>query len=257
MKVLIMGGGNAALRYVESLIFDKEISLTLCGFERIGKTKKMSESFNIEYITYSLLSERNINEYNCIIVTLPPHIKRQYIQQIIEEFMFKNFLILEKPLCITNEDLTYYNCNLKNFNNMAVVCQRDFCLEDYKIKKHTTYNLIFKSITENIKFNIINQLPHILSWFYCNGIIFNEIKLKNTMIVCSNKICELKIKFSKFVDFNASINDIIYPSVNYRKINAKIVKTILNYSYEKLQENLKRSIYVSNLIIQILRSENL
>ena len=257
MRVLIMGGGNAALRYTESLIWDKEISLTLCGFNVLGKTKKLSESFGLEYIDYNLLSKKNINYYDCIIVTLPPHIKRKYVQQIIEEFNFKNVLILEKPLCITNEDLSYYSDNLKHFNNIVVVCQRDFCLEDYQIKKDTTYDLVFKSITEDIKFNVINQLPHILSWFYCNGIVFEDIKLDNGTVVCYSKNFELKIKFSKIIDFNASINDIIYPSVNYRKINAKIVKTVMNYNYETVQENLKKSLYVSNLIIQILRSENL
>ena len=63
MRVLIMGGGNAALRYTESLIWDKEISLTLCGFNVLGKTKKLSESFGLEYIDYNLLSNKNINYY--------------------------------------------------------------------------------------------------------------------------------------------------------------------------------------------------
>ena len=38
-KILILGGGYGALRYLESLIWDTEKEITICGFEIQGKSK--------------------------------------------------------------------------------------------------------------------------------------------------------------------------------------------------------------------------
>ena len=40
-KILILGGGYGALRYLESLIWDTEKEITICGFEIQGKSKSV------------------------------------------------------------------------------------------------------------------------------------------------------------------------------------------------------------------------
>ena len=253
MRVLILGGGNAATRYAESLVWDSDINLTLCNMGVFNKTKELGKKLAISCIDYNSLNKNNINNYDCIIITLPPSVKRKYVESIVNDFAFKGSLILEKPLCTNRQDLIAYNDCLNKLNKVAIVCQRDFDIDNYKIQKSNLYEVNFKSITDDLEFNIINQLPHILSWFYTNGIIFNNSKVENNQVVLTSDKSEIRINFSsKFVDFNTTINGILYGEVNYRKLNSLIVKKVLNYNKSDSIANIKKAIYVSQIIVELL-----
>lgn len=252
IKTLILGGGNAAKRYVESLIWDREINVTLCSMGVANKTNSLAKLFGLPCIDFSNLTRQSILEFDLIIITLPPEVKRKYTEQILN-LGFDKTVILEKPLCINNDDLNFYKQNLNKFSKCFVVCQRDFCLEDYKIEKNDEYNIEFTSHTDDLKFNIINQLPHILSWLHLQNISFKNLSLNDNCEIVDEKN-RIKIKISnKFVDYNAKINDIIFKSVNYRQLNAKIVKQIFDCSSENFKDNLSRAYLVSKTIINLLK----
>ena len=68
IKVLILGGGNAARRYVESFIFYDDMKMTLVSFSLRNKTEALAQEFNIECFPFFMLTRENINRYDCICV---------------------------------------------------------------------------------------------------------------------------------------------------------------------------------------------
>ena len=169
-KILILGGGYGALRYLESLIWDTEKEITICGFEIQGKSKVLSLEMGLPWLAFDKLNINIINDFSCIIVALPPEVKRRCIEKL-TEMRYINALIIEKPLCIQEEDLLWYKQELPRMERCAVVCQRDYEEYMYYWKDTGSVEILYPSFNMDDKFNKWHMLPHILSLLYTLTII--------------------------------------------------------------------------------------
>lgn len=253
-EVLILGGGYGALRYVESLIWDSMFSITLCGMEKLRKTRVLADRFALPYITFDSLDKTEVNKYACIIVALPIDVKRYYVEYLLQELCYTNTLIIEKPLALAYKDLFFYKKELRKHQRYAIVCQRDFFPEEYEIQSSDKYDIVFPSREGDEYFNIVNMLPHILSWLITNDDSLEMVKRgsKNHFKgIWKQK--ELSIEFVQRTENNlALVNGKCYPNVQYRRTNAEIVKKVLDFDVEKSEESLQKAIKVSKFIINIL-----
>ena len=251
-KMMIIGGGYGARRYVESVIWDKEFEIEMCGTEKQGKTRLLAESFGLSYISFKNLRSESINMYDVILVALPVEVKKAYVEYLLCKLSYHNTLIIEKPLLLRKEELKFYEECIGR--KVAVVCQRDFFLNEYYIPYNSQYDIIFPSKVKNEYFNIVNMLPHVFSWLISND---NSLKCvertgKNTFQgIWRNS--ELKIKFvERMQDTLSSVNGILYPNVQYRNANVEIVKRVMCFDKNQSKESIMRAIEVSKLIINIL-----
>lgn len=254
IKVLIIGGGSSARRYVESLFWQDDIAITICGMGILNYSYELSKNYGLNFINFSNLSNININDFSCIIVTLPPEVKRKYVSFIIEKLKYTNALILEKPLCISLNDLEYYKSLLRNVRSCSVVCQRDFDLETYKIQQERNYNIFFPTFTSDTDFNMIHMLPHVLSWLYTTKCEPICLERSGTNKYIGNwGESPLFIEFvNNSISNNVIINNSIYPKVQFRELNNKILRRIINYEQKDSTLDLKKAFYISSIIINIL-----
>lgn len=257
MKCLIIGGGNAALRYVESMLWDNDIDIVLCSVDVCNKTQKLALEFNLPIVSFQELLNKKINSYKCIIVCLPPLVKTAYVKHIIDEWKFSGTIILEKPLAITFDDLCYYEDWLSRLNqNCAVLCLRDYLPETYYIPSAPQYEIIFYSELKDFRDNIIHQLPHILSWLQTNKHIVKSVKIDANKIVGETDDGSLSITFEKNMESpGVIINGTKYPPLNYRKLLSKTVKEIVLRNANLARDDMGKAIKVASFICQLLSSQ--
>ncbi len=257
MKYLIIGGGNAALRYVESMLWDKDIDIVLCSVDKCNKTQKLASEFNLPIVSIQELSSKTINSYKCIIVCLPPLVKASYVKHIIDDLEFTGTIILEKPLAITFEDLRYYRDWLTRLKqNCAVLCLRDYLPETYNIPTAQQYNIVFYSELKDFRNNIIHQLPHVLSWLQTNNHIVKSVKTDGNKLVGETDDGPLSITFESNMDNpGVIINNIKYPPLNYRKMLLKAVKEIVSRDACLARDDMGKAIKVASFICQILEGQ--
>lgn len=254
MKCLIIGGGNAALRYVESLLWDNDIDIVLCSVDVCGKTRKLAREFNLPIISIQELSDNTINSYKCIIVCLPPLVKTAYVKHIIDGLGFSGTIILEKPLAITFEDLSYYeDLFLRLKQNCAVLCLRDFLPETYNIPSAPRYDIVFYSEFKDFRNNITHQLPHVLSWLYTNKHIVKSVRIIDNNLVGETENGTFSITFESNMDSpGVIINSFKYPPLNYRKFLLNAVKEISLRNAILARNDMEKAIKVASFICQIL-----
>lgn len=257
MKCLIIGGGNAALRYVESLLWDNDIDIVLCSVDVCGKTRKLARDFNLPIVSIQELSNNTINSYKCIIVCLPPLVKTTYVKHIIDGLGYLGTLILEKPLAITYEDLRYYEDLLIRLKqNCAVLCLRDYLPETYSIPSAPQYDIVFYSELKDFRNNIIHQLPHVLSWLYTNKHIVKSVRVIDNNLVGETANGTFSITFESNMDSpGVIINGIKYPPLNYRKFLLNAVKEILLRNAALARNDMEKAIKVASFICQILENQ--
>ena len=252
IKILIVGGGYGALRYVESLIWDTSIELVMCGMEVLGKTKDMAKKFGLPYISFDNLTPQNVAVFSCVIVTLPARVKKNCVNHLIKALSYRNALILEKPLALDFEALHYYEYELKHFEKACVVCQRDFDIKHYTIGFAERYNIVFPSYVTNDAFIVEHMLPHVLSW-----LITQENSLDSLKRVSSNAfscvwrgaLCDITF-IHRTENTLLSVNGQVYPNVQYRRVNSEIVKKVMRFSVHDTEHNINRAIIVSRLLSQ-------
>lgn len=254
IKVLILGGGYGALRFVESLIWENIFEIVLCGTEIQGKTQKMAKKYGLSYISFESLTVDIASTIDCIIVALPVQVKRKYVQYLIEDLGYRNAMILEKPLALNANDLNYYKKSLAFLNKCAIVCQRDFEIEQYSINEAENYYIKFPSNVIDENFNKEHMLPHVLSWLITNDESLNSLQHTDyNTFTCIWKGCLCTIQFVERTGKNfVSVNEIEFPNVQYRRINSKIVKSVLSYNICETEKNLRKAFKVSSLLIKIM-----
>lgn len=257
MKFLIIGGGNAALRYVESLLWDNDIDIVLCSMDVCGKTRKLAREFSLPIVSFQELSNDTINSYKCIIVCLPPSVKTTYVKHIIDGLGFLGTIILEKPLAITFEDLRYYeDLLLRLKQNCAVLCLRDYLPETYCIPSALQYDIVFYSEIKDFRNNIIHQLPHVLSWLYTNKHIVKSVRIIDNNLVGETESGPFSIVFESNMDSpGVIINGIKYPPLNYRKLLLNAVKEIMLRDAALARNDMEKAIEVASFICQILADQ--
>lgn len=251
MNIMIIGGGYAAQRYVESLIWDDN-EIIMVGFGIEGKTKELCEAFKLPYIVYDELITSVFDKIDVVIVCVPVICKYEIVKRILIDYGYNNTLILEKPLTTTIKELDDYKKLLLEVPRCAVACQRDFLPEKYKIENADSYKIEWNSISDDLKYNIENMLPHLLSWLMLS--INKEIEVG----ICNKKICgkidgkDICIDFIKAKENKVIINGISYESPNYRMLNAKIVQSVENFTRNDTHDNVSRAINVSKIICKLM-----
>lgn len=252
-EILIIGGGYSALRYVESLIWNETVSITLCGMEVKEKTRELARHFSLPYISFRSLDKSIVQRYDCIIVSVALEGKRLCLERM-NDLEYGGAWLVEKPLAITTEDLNYYIKILSNKNKCAVVCQRDFLESEYFIPPAEEYRIIFPSYEKDPKFNIINMLPHIISW-----LISVDDSLESLCALDSSGFGgiwrgrDVVIQITDRDSVRCTVvNKTEYPNIQYRKVNSYIVEQVMNYKQEESEASLNRAVKVSKIIIQLL-----
>lgn len=251
MKCLIIGGGNAALRYIESLIWGN-LDIFLCGTCVKGKTEKLAHEFGLPYITFQELKCSTINSFECVIVCLPPEIKLHYVIAIVDELQYRGTLILEKPLAIHYDDLHYYRMLMSRTEpNCSCLCLRDLLPETYGIQPKMYNEIVFYSEFVDLKSNIINQLPHILSWLYSYGCQVDSLAIKGDAIYGNSNNRIFLISFGREMP-GVLINGVRYPPLNYRKHLLTIVKSLMIRDARLIRAELGKAIWVAERICKLL-----
>lgn len=252
MKILILGGGVAAHRYVESLIWtDHEIHIA--GIDVIGKSKQLSAEYSIPYFKFDYLDVETVRNYDMLIVCLSLDRKYDILLRIIKYMGYKNCIIIEKPLCTSEDELQKYFDLLSPLERCSVACQRDFDLSNYRIDKSNSYQIIWHSIYESLSANIMHMLPHLLSWLMLEVGKNIQLKKNDDYLVGTIDNKKLEIYFIKSKDSHVSINGINYKSPNYRVLNRKIIEQVYLFKKEDSNNNLERAINVSKLICELNR----
>lgn len=252
-NVLIMGGGEAAERYVESLIWDEGISVSLCGFSIYNKTQQISRYYNLPYLSYNMIDDVIIQKYDCIIFALPVEVKRRYIQEIVDKFNYNGAIIIEKPLAINNDDLAYYIQRLPLLEKCAIVCQRDYDLCTYKLPNEDNLKISFSSVFADMKFNTIHMLPHILSLLMVSGRQITHLKSDgDNHWVGSIVNGGVELLVEQGLNGQLRVNNVLLPSVQYRILNSIIVKNVCNACKGDIYTNIKRAITVSQCVISLI-----
>ncbi|MCL2155493.1 MAG: hypothetical protein FWH53_07615 [Leptospirales bacterium] len=255
MKILILGGGIAAHRYVESLLWTPH-EVFICGFDIKGQSKRLSNDYSLPYTLFFDLSEYDINDFETIIACVALTDKYKIIYRLINDLKYNNCIIIEKPLSIyMNELESYYNL-LSPLKSYAVVCQRDFAASNYKILISDMYNITWLSITDDIFSNMINMLPHLLSWLILE--IGDDIKLNVVDNELHGTICNkrLYIRFEKSSNNRVIINNTVYETPNYRLINSKVADIVYSFSKNDSIINLNRAIAVSKIVSKLVEESH-
>lgn len=253
-KVLIIGGGYGALRYVESLIWTEEFGITMCGMEVSGKTRKLAERFWLPYISIGSLNKTIINSFDCVIVAVVPEGKYRTLEFIVKKLEYNHGLIIEKPLSLESAELREMEQLLHNIEKCAIVCQRDFLTEEYRIPEFEEYRIKFPSYQSDAKSNIIHMLPHVISWLISNGDDLEYLIPLDTQRfegIWRKKKITIEI-VRRTEDDCTMVNEVKYPNIQYRKVNAMIVKKVLAFEKRQSETSLQNAIKTSKIIIKIL-----
>jgi len=254
IKVLIIGGGYGALRYVESLIWDEDFEIVLCGMEVRGKTRMLAQRYGLPYVSFGKLTEGEAASYDCVIVTLPAGVKKECVRYLMEDLSFRKALVLEKPLALDQEEMDYYEHNLTRLKKCGIVCQRDFEKDKYHIEPADEYHIMFPSNVTEEAFNMEHMLPHILSWLITEDDSLETLEhVDENTFSCIWRGTQCRIDFVPRTEDNlVLINGIEYPNVQYRRLNAQIIKKILLFEEQDTMESINKAFKVSRLLIGIM-----
>lgn len=248
MKILLIGGGTASARYVESLIWTPHL-LAIAGFGKYSKSEKLSALYDLPYYVFYKMTEKELASYDLLIVCVPVQEKCHVINWLVYEMKYSGRVILEKPFVIGTDNINILLKAIKRFELCIVACQRDFDLGNYRLVQSNEYRIIWQSISASLEENIVHMLPHLLSWLI--------IELDSTDIdlhICGSDVTGtiggkvVEIRFASGDDNYVEINEIRYASPNYRRINAHIVNEIFEMSKEEAKKNITRAVLVSKIV---------
>lgn len=235
MKVLLIGGGISGRRFVESLIFT-DYELEICGNNTNGKAKKLSQEYNMNFITINDLNSDMINSYKCIIVCTPPE-SRFFVLSRLQKLKYKNSLIIEKPFALSVKEANEILKLLSN-NNFQICYSRRFEKNNYKINKSKdNYYLIRWPVDNSVKENKCNYfyhlLPHCIDWilmnFNINILNIDIVKKSNTNVILKSEKLIFEIKFEEnSCQEKISVNEKYYEWPNYIRINQTILNLVIN-----------------------------
>ncbi len=255
MRILVIGGGIAARRYVEPLLWTQH-EIDVSGIGVVGASRKLAEEFGLCYYPVTSLDKEQIDKYGMIIICLSLEKKYEVISRLINDLEYKNAIIIEKPLSILEDEIEKYREILYNVEKCAIVCQRNFDIEHYSIEKDERYKIKWFSINNELISSIIHMLPHLLSWLMIE--IGNDIELEqdgdDLKGVINGK--ELVIRFIRSKEVGIEINGKRYSSPNYRILNCKIVEAVNQFQCEDSRKNIDIALQVSKLISKLLEGKD-
>lgn len=197
-----------------------------------------------------------INSYDLLIVGVALVGKYALIHRLIIDLNYRNCLIIDKPLSIDRKELKNYKILLNSLKSYAVVCQRDFDEAYYNIPFSNSYYITWYSLTEELSVNIVDRMPHLLSWLIQKIGSNIHLKIQDNFIYGTIENCPLEIHFEKTGDYGIEVNQIWYESPDYRKLNRKIVEKVYCYRKEDSMKNFNRAVVVSKLLCDLLEAQS-
>lgn len=255
INVLILGGGNAARRYVESFIFYNDIEISLVSFSRQNKTENLAQEFGIKCFPFSKLTHKNVNFYDCLIVCVPLSGKYEIIQHLIQELKYNNSLLIEKPLTLDSIEMVHYKKLLKGRNKIGIAYLRRYANGYSTFPCKDYYKIEYSSFTDNFNYNVNHMLPHLLEWIIRESHSIVLTHSSNQVVYGKIDGKETEIKFSTFFGGQIIINGVSIKNpdyiVNNRRMCLRVLDSdtketlsLLNISNEiQLQiENIKRTV---------------
>jgi len=251
-----MGGGVAAMRYIESLLFTQH-HLIVCGFGVRRKSEQLSKFYRLPFCEFSGLNEQSLSVIDLIIIATPPVVRLLVIDKLINECNYRGAVIIEKPLAMSYNELDTIMDIIPRIKKCAVACQRDFNINCYNFIDEYASNYSIKWGTPFEKYldNLVHMFPHLASWIMC---LSNEILVINhhadNRLVGRLGSTELNVSFmQEHSNQGVSINNRIYPAPNYRLENSKIVQSVLTFTENQTQDNMKRARQVTEILISLLK----
>lgn len=225
-KILIFGGGNAAKRYVQALMFNCTYDIYLVGFGIKNKTKTLAEEYSLSIIPFDMIDKIDLNEFECIIVCVPLAAKFEIVSYILERRKYRNSIIFEKPLTISICEYEKYREILFGRKHTAMAYSR--ALDDrFKLfPDERKYAIVYGTFSDDIEFNIIHMLPHLIEWIFRVGYDFHFHKIENRIIYGKINDKKITIRFSNENRGKIIVNKLVYSNPNYYQMNKKMLEAV-------------------------------
>ena len=226
------------------------------GLDVQGKSKHLSSMYELPYISFGDLNSCNINNFDLLIVGVALAGKYKVIEKLINDLKYCKCLIIDKPLSIDRKELEGYRNLFNSLNSYAVVCQRDFDDMYYKITMSSNYYITWYSLTEELTTNIIDRLPHLLSWLIREIGSDINIEIYGDYLYGTIENSTLEIHFIKSDVHGVEINGTWYKSPDYRQLNRMIVEKVYRFSKEDSIKNFNRALTASTIMCDLLEQMN-
>ncbi len=253
IKVLILGGGNAARRYVESFIFYDDMKMTLVSFSLRNKTEALAQEFNIECFPFFMLTRENINRYDCICVCVPLNAKYKIIHHLIEKLGYVNSILIEKPLTLDFIELIGYNNLLRGREKIGIAYLRRY-IDDYiEFPCYNYYDIQYSTFTDNLIYNLEHMLPHLLEWIIRENHMVELTHLSGRAIYGKIDGKKARIEFCTSDNGRIIINGNSINNPDHIIANRKMLFKVLIANQKELLDLLKIS---SVILIQIENLKN-
>ncbi len=254
-KILILGGGVSATRFVESLMFNEKISLTIGRFSIKGKSKLLAKKYGIQCVSYNSILD--FNDYDCIVLSVPYYAKLNILQSI-NHSNFIGALVIEKPYALTLDDYELYHKAI-NGRNMIVPLSRKFYRSNNYLD--VIYDDAIKIVWPLYKLDnadvYLDLLPHCINWI--NMLIGDIEKLQ--VIRTSNRLIQYRqndIEITiEFVDSNCckkiTVNKKEFPWIDIVATNNIIIDkifTLKSFEQGEIYEYLHKDCIVIESILE-------
>ncbi len=219
--MLIIGTGYMANHYA--------IALDQLGIHGAiwGRDNQKSENIAKQYkkiISVESLEEA-VNNYNKIVIALTPDVTGEYIKKISKCTTKKKFLLAEKPICKSFDDLQHVTCQIKDVTEVYVCLNRrfykymDYLKEEIK-KNDLDYirlecsggDLSYEYLLENTIHAIDLAMINLCDWDICND---SDVEVERHPSMTCLRIKSKKSQNRPLIDLNFSRGDKEISNIKY------------------------------------------
>jgi predicted dehydrogenase len=217
-KVGFLGSGNTAKKHAEVIHSFKNYSITSVFSRNLQNAKYFAKKYNVKNFYDDISKFKNIENYDLIIVCLPPDKLLYYLKHLIN---LNTNIFVEKPLGLNlNEAIKILNLYKKRkFKEMKffVGYNRRFLGSVLKLKQIISKQKSkrFVDIQDQQDLNIAKNLGHstntIKNWMYANSIHtidFFSFLLRGKITKIENKKVKFKTSFIIISSIKSSSGDI-------------------------------------------------
>lgn len=158
-NILIIGGGNSGSRYCNSLLLFSDHRIFLCSQRVNGKTYELAKKYGLNFFLFNELRNR-INEFDVIILSIPIKEKKIVLEKILIDWKYRNKLILEKPMALSENECMCLEKMLQINGNSYIIGYQKRYFWNIEIEKNNDLEIYYPSIKG--KRYIIHNLAHAL-----------------------------------------------------------------------------------------------
>lgn len=250
--MLVIGGGNAGKRFVQSCHNQPEFEVALASFDILGKTSSLADAYNVPCISFPTLTEKELLKYDCIAICTPIEAKYSIVERLLS-MKYRNSLILEKPLAINDVDLKRILLLLNNIDKAFVCYPREFLDSCFEWPRNKDLKIEWASAFSDMSESIIHSLPHLLDWMLCGG--FNDIELvqkKNELVGCADGV-NLKIVFNNNPKAISTVNSSVLPKCDPLVLYPRMIKGVVEFTKRDTELSMIKSCCITTIIEQLRR----